>query len=214
MIDRQPNNFKPRTQDSPMRGSISVDEYTRLRAYAVSKAKTMTLDLVGMNGNVVPERAGLYVDHYHALCKAVGLDTTLVVCQTWHETGRWESTWFKAPRRNPAGIGVNGKTSPVWLPGYQKLPSGKWGKGVAYDTYYVAALAHVWGVAMWCGLDTSPIRDERYVNKMYNPPKSARGSVTTVKQLGWEHNPHKIGWAHPGSSYGYAIAKLANEVTK
>ena len=217
-----------RTANSPLWATAKSTEIRRLRNYAVQRAGSVEL----LQGN--PERAGQLVDYYDGLCRKVGLDTVLVVCQTWHETSLWTSRWFRE-YRNPAGIGVSGARSILPLPGYQYMPVPesikKYMRGAAYPTYAVAAMAHVHGVAMWAGLPVASILDSRYTKYMYTPPQKARGSARTVLELGYAYNPRQIGWAHPGralyvgkreidaaealalqKTYGHAIARLANNV--
>lgn len=208
-----------RTQNSRLHGTATAIEVRRLRNYAVQHAGGPAL----LEGN--PERAGKLVEYYDGLCRKVGLDTVLVVCQTWHETSMWRSAWFEK-YRNPAGIAVNGKRSPIPLPNYQYMPNGSlkpWMRGYSYPSYAVAAMAHVHGLALWAGLDAGML-DGRYKKYMYTPPKSAR--ATTIMQLGQAYNPRLIGWAYPGhpdnmtasqaeqagKAYGQRIAGIANNV--
>jgi hypothetical protein len=47
---------------------------------------------------------------YWAQCVHVGVDPVMVVAQLIHETGYLSAWWAQRPRRNPAGIGVTGRS--------------------------------------------------------------------------------------------------------
>lgn len=202
-----------RTEHSPLLAVAPRLEVVRLANYAAQVAGKMTADLT--EGK--PARAAAFVRYYDSLCRPLGLDTVLAVCQSWHETTVWSSWWFRSPRRNPSGIGVNGSVRPKPVPGgqWQQRPDGQWGKGHAFPTYSTAAMSHVHGLALWAGADPAGIRALAERARMagivpYSPPAIARGSCTKWAHLGYAHNPKHIGWAHKGEFYGANIAKLAN----
>jgi len=204
-----------RTEHSPLLAVATPAEVDRLAAWATTHAAKMTTDMT--QGR--PDRAGALVRYYDTLCRGVGLDTVLAVCQTWHETGLWSSWWFKAPRRNPAGIGVNGDVEPEPVAGqaWQHRPDGQWAKGRAYPSYATAAMAHVHGLALWAGADPAAVgaltkRSIEAGVSPYAPPAIARGSCTEWAHLGQAHNPRHIGWAYKGERYGQAMAKLAEQI--
>ena len=64
-----------------------------------SMANTMRIDL--MNA-IVPA--------YFSVCASVGMEPVMSLAQMIHETGCLTSWWSQRPRRNPAGIGVTGRT--------------------------------------------------------------------------------------------------------
>ena len=200
-----------RTEHSPLLAAASDFEIVRLGAYAAAHVGRMTPDLtMGKH-----ERAAALVRYYAGLCRGVGVDPVLAVCQSWHETAMWSSWWFREPRRNPAGIGVNGAKAD--RPGkgeWQPTDDGRWAKGQDYRSYATAAMSHVHGLALWAGADLAAVhaladRCRAARELPYSPPAAARGSCTEWRHLGWRHNPRKIGWAHPGDQYGAAIARLA-----
>ena len=204
-----------RTESSPLLAVATPDEVARLAAYAARVAPKMTTDLTLGR----PERAGALVRYYDTLCRPLGLDTVLAVCQTWHETGFWSSWWFHSPRKNPAGIGVNGavRAQPVAGQQWQQRPDGMWAKGHAYPTYATAAMSHVHGLALWAGapapaVATLAARCRAAGVTPYSPPALARGSCAEWRHLGWAHNPRHIGWAHPGANYGAAMARHAQTI--
>lgn len=216
-MSRAPDNVKgaERTERSPLLVLATQAEVDRLAAWATARAAKMTTDLTLGR----PDRAAALVRYYDLLCRPLGLDTVLAVCQTWHETATWSSWWFRSPRRNPAGIGVTGavQDAPGSSGQWQPRPDGRWGKGHAYPTYASAAGAHVHGLAMWAGADADAVaalgaRCKAAGVTPYTPPKVAQGSCTQWRHLGWAHNPRKIGWAYKGEQYGHAIAKLARQV--
>lgn len=206
-----------RTERSPLLAVATPGEVARLAMHAARMAPKMTPDLTLGR----PERAVALVKYYDTLCRPLGLDAVLAVCQTWHETGFWSSWWFRSPRRNPAGIGVNGDVRPKPVPGgqWQQRPDGQWGKGHAFPTYSSAAMSHVHGLALWAGADPAAIRALAERARMagivpYSPPALARGSCTEWAHLGYSHNLKHIGWAYKGERYGANIAKLANEALR
>lgn len=190
-----------RTESSPLLAVAQPWEVDRLAAHATRIAAKMATDLTLGR----PERAAALVRYYDGLCRGVGLDTVLAVCQTFHETGFWSSWWFLAPRRNPAGIGVTGAVKPQPVPGgqWQQRPDGQWGKGHAFPTYASAAMSHVHGLALWAGAPAAAVatlaaRCRAAGVSPYTPPAKARGSCTEWLHLGGAYNPRKVPWAHPG----------------
>lgn len=190
-----------RTESSPLLAVATDEEVARLAAYAARIAPKMTADLT--QGK--PDRAVGYVRYYAWLCRTVGLDPVLAIAQTWVESTYWSSWWFGQPRRNPAGIGVNGAVLDLPVPGgqWQRRDDGKWAKGHAYPTYAAAAMSHVHGLALWAGANPEAIKALGQRARMagivpYSPPANARGSARTPLELGFAYNPKGIGWAHPG----------------
>ena len=75
-----------------------------------------------------------------------GIDPVMLVAQLIHETGNLTSWWSGRPRRNPAGIGVTGRT----VIGDQPKPKGKWvlkdgfwHEGNSYGDWTDAVHAHI-----------------------------------------------------------------------
>jgi hypothetical protein len=90
--------------------------------------------LRGPTGGYHPNEVRGILRHYDALCRSVGLDPLLVVAQLLHETEFLNSYWSQRPRRNPAGIGVNG------MPGV----------GISFPTWHDDAIpAHVGRVLLY-----------------------------------------------------------------
>ena len=65
-----------------------------------------------------PERCGLNVTEVYRLAPLVGLDPAIVIAQSAHETGWWQSPAW-TDHLNPAGIGITGAdvASPSWESG-------------------------------------------------------------------------------------------------
>lgn len=159
---------------------------------------------------------------YHRACQVAGLDVWLVLAQVAHETGRLTSFWCARPRRNPAGIGVNGEkratphpTEPeIWPYNPERL---RFERGYSYARWDPDAVeAHV-ARLLWY-VQASPFVAERaeLVARGLGErgmPAAARGSARIVRQLGWFHNPARLrgmGWAKPGVFYGDKLAAHAN----
>lgn len=51
-----------------------------------------------------------YIDEVFRLAPLVGIDPSLVIAQSAHETDDWDSFWWRE-RLNPAGIGITGNTA-------------------------------------------------------------------------------------------------------
>jgi len=69
---------------------------------------------------------GTIVARYRDLGEWAGMDWFLALAQMGHETGHMTSWWSQRPRRNPAGIGVTGRTE------YGTKASHHGAKGLAF----------------------------------------------------------------------------------
>src|SRR6266487_6172991 len=85
--------------------------------------------------------ASAIVPGYFTTCASVGVDPVILIAQMIHETGNLTSWWSGRPRRNPAGIGVTGRTqdgSPdtppagAWAWDDSML---RWREGVSFPTW-------------------------------------------------------------------------------
>ena len=164
---------------------------------------------------------GAYTDHdianviipaYLAQCAAVGLDATLVLAQLIHETGSLTSWWSQRPRRNPAGIGVTGRTmagQPRSLD-WAKRDDGVWAEGVSFESWNGAAIpAHLGRLLAYAVTDAAANDAQRqlieYAMLIRPLPASYRGVAPTITGLNGR-------WAVPGKDYGQRIATVANRM--
>lgn len=161
------------------------------------------------------------VPAYFEICGPVGIDPILAIAQMVHETGNLTSFWSSRPRRNPSGIGVNGKKQPDqpadttnWVFNPQR---GMWEFGLSFKSWKDDAVpAHVGRLAAY-GLShdrCDEAQQSLIVRAMsYRPlPDTLRGTAPTLKPLGKAHNPAGQGWASPGTDYGQRIAEIANKI--
>jgi hypothetical protein len=168
-----------------------------------------------------PDRAERLVRVVWWHAEAIGIDPRVALCQQWVETGKWGSWWFAAPRRNPAGIAVNGATSttkPQTGP-WQPSPKG-WAKGRAYPDRTTATLDHLQALAFWAGipddleaLSAARARLTAAGVHVSQPPAKVRGSAPTTAELGAALNPTRAGWAHPGAHYGATLDRCIDTLT-
>jgi hypothetical protein len=79
---------------------------------------------------------GTIVPAYFAVCASVGMDPVMLLAQMIHETGCLTSWWSQRPRRNPAGIGVTGRTSPTQpSTGAWAQRDNLWAEGVSFPSW-------------------------------------------------------------------------------
>jgi hypothetical protein len=141
------------------------------------------------------------------------MDWFLAIAQMAHETGSLTSWWSQRPRRNPAGLGVTGRTQ-FGLPGLP--PPGAWAwddgaqlwrEGLSFSDWATHAVpAHLGRLLAYALTDdqASPAqRDLIDYALMYRPlPASYRGCAPTITGLNGR-------WAVPGTDYGQRIMDLA-----
>ena len=151
---------------------------------------------------------------YAATCRTAGLDVCMVVAQMIHETGNLSSWWAARPRRNPAGIGVTGRTmagQPRSLD-WAKRDDGVWAEGVAFPTWEQDAIpAHIGRLlayALPAGQGT-PAQQQLIAQALAIRPLPAafRGAATRLQGLNGR-------WAWPGLFYAQKLAALANTLVR
>ena len=156
------------------------------------------------------------VDAYQQIGDSGEMDWFLAIAQMAHETGSLTSWWSQRPRRNPAGIGVTGRTQ-FGLPGLP--PPGAWAwddaaqlwrEGVSFSEWATHAVpAHLGRLLAYALRDdqASPAqRDLIDYALMYRPlPDSYRGCAPTITELNGR-------WAVPGTDYGQRIMDLAERM--
>ncbi len=161
---------------------------------------------------------GTIVPAYLEICLPVGVDPTLALAQMIHETDNLGSFWAARPRRNPAGIGVNGRKQPdqpadpshwSFNPVTQLWESGN-SFGSWKDDAVPAQIGRLLAYALPKGSET-PAQAALIGRALgYRPlPDVMRGSAPVLKLLGKHHNPTGQGWASPGDEYGLRIARTA-----
>ena len=165
---------------------------------------------------------GIIVPSYLRICGEVGMNTLLAVAQMIHETGNLTSFWAARPRRNPAGIGVNGQQRSDQPPNTNgwafDASTSQWRFGVSFATWENDAIpAHVGRLLAYTlktGSET-PAQAALIARALgYRAlPTPMRGSAPSIKQLGKAHNPTGQGWASPGDQYGAKISAIANAIS-
>ncbi|GAB4207490.1 MAG: glucosaminidase domain-containing protein [Roseiflexaceae bacterium] len=155
--------------------------------------------------------AGVIVPAYFAACTSAGVDPVVAIAQLVHETGCLTSWWSQRPRRNPAGIGVTGRSnSQQPARGAWAERDGVWYEGVSFATWKDDAIpAHVGRLLAYT------LRDEQAAPPQltmitralgYRPlPAAKRAVAATLRGLGGT-------WAVPGTTYGEALARIANRI--
>lgn len=155
--------------------------------------------------------AGAIVPAYFAICASVGLDAVLLIAQMIHETGNLASWWAARPRRNPAGIGVTGRTQGAQPPeGIWQPRNGWWVEGVAFASWKDDAIpAHAGRLLAYARTDAQASAAQRDLIKQalaLRPlPLSFRGAAPRLQGLNGR-------WAVPGTTYADKIAAIANAI--
>lgn len=153
------------------------------------------------------------VPAYFSVCAAAGLEPVMLIAQMIHETGCLTSWWSQRPRRNPAGIGVTGRVSPV-LPavGAWALRNGAWAEGVSFESWKDSSVAAHAGRLLAYALrdDQASPAQLALINGALacRPlPASFRGAAPTWAGLNGR-------WAVPGTTYASKIAEIANAIVR
>lgn len=155
---------------------------------------------------------GTIVARYRDLGNWAGVDWFLALAQMAHETGSLTSWWSQRPRRNPAGIGVTGRTmagQPRSLD-WAKRDDGVWAEGVSFESWNGAAIhAHLGRLLAYAVTDDAANDAQRqlieYAMSIRPLPASYRGVAPTITGLNGR-------WAVPGKDYGQRIATVANRM--
>lgn len=169
-----------------------------------------------------------------------GLDFGVLLAQQWHETAErkegdprgyvpYSSWWAARPRRNPAGVGVTGRSQAVRRDahGMAIMPaSGEWAlhpgenewrEGVSFESWkdesILAQAGRLLAYALAKGAGTP--EQQRLISfaLSFRPlPDRARGSAPTVRELGRVYNRSGLGWASPGVYYGARIEEIMRKI--
>jgi hypothetical protein len=153
------------------------------------------------------------VSAYFAVCASVGMDPVMLLAQMIHETGCLTSWWSQRPRRNPAGIGVTGRTSPSQpATGAWALHDAVWAEGVSFPSWKDDSIpAHAGRLLAYAMRDdqANPAQQTMIARAMsYRPlPANFRGVAPSWRGLNGR-------WAVPGTTYADKIAEIANAIIR
>jgi hypothetical protein len=123
-----------------------------------------------------------------------------------HETGYMTSFWSARPQRNPAGLGVEGRSSttdpnqPGWVFNSQR---NMWEKGLSFASWEEEAIpAHIGRMLAYALRDDQATPAQKaMIDKAlaYRAlPANLRGVAPTIVGLNGR-------WAYPGTTYGQRI---------
>lgn len=156
---------------------------------------------------------GVIVPAYFAVCAQVDMDPVMLLAQMIHETGCLTSWWSQRPRRNPAGVGVTGRTSPTQpASGAWALRDGVWAEGVSFESWQDDSVpAHAGRLLAYALRDeqANPGQRAMIARAMgYRPlPAHFRGVAPSWRGLNGR-------WAVPGTTYADKIAAIANAMVR
>lgn len=148
---------------------------------------------------------------YLSLCAPVGVNPVLAIAQMLHETGNLTSFWAARPRRNSAGIGVNGQVryheplTPNWAKN-----GNHWEMGISFKDWVKESIpAHI-GRLLAYALTDEQATDNQYAVihealEVRPLPPSYRGCAPTIRGLNGT-------WAVPGLTYATKLAAYANRL--
>lgn len=140
-----------------------------------------------------PDEAHRYIDEMYRLSSETGFDAAILIAQSVHETGDWQSSWW-SERLNPAGIGITGDPA-------ENEASKYFADGIEAARAQVAHMhAYVYG-------DTRPLPSElEGTDPRYQAVFDAgyAGTVDTIADLAtqWAVDP----------SYAEGISDRGNEI--
>lgn len=155
--------------------------------------------------------------HYDSKCAIVNLNTDLVVAQMLHETAWLRSWWSQRPRRNPAGLRVNGHKKKDLSPiddinDWQFNPeSGLYEHGLAFNSWELSSSVHIGHLLCYVYTDKEMNRNQ-FTFSLLSPSRNildGRGWRGVAKKL----NGLNERWA-VGKFYADGISKLATVIRK
>ncbi len=190
------------TPDSPILGPARVSQERVISVLLSRKPTPLYTEHDFRTGIVLP---------YFEVCALTGVDPVVAIAQCVHETGNFTSWWSQRPRRNPAGLGVTGKTRasrPEDITQWAYDPVAKiWKHGLSFATWSSAVEAHVGRLVAYAVHGSDYTEAQRYYANLalaYRPlPTRFLGCAPTLKGLGGT-------WAFPGFTYAAKLATHAN----
>jgi hypothetical protein len=149
------------------------------------------------------------VEAYQRVGDSVGVDWFLAIAQMAHETGYLTSYWSARPQRNPAGLGVEGRSSvtdpgqPGWVYNTQR---NMWEKGLSFASWEEDAIpAHIGRMLAYALKDEQATPTQKAMIDRalaIRPlPEHLRGIAPTI--VGFNGR-----WAFPGTTYGQRILEV------
>lgn len=201
---------------------LYVDEFAPLVGPPLVTVDQATAKLRANAPGRDPLEVAAIVTTYAAYCDITGISLGCALGQMMHETGSLTSWWSRPPRRNLAGLGVNGSTrmtTPADLTRWAwDDRTGVWRAGFSFPTWDDAVLAHVGRMVGYRYRDDDPAlsADARYVMAQALAPRplplAIRGTTIVLRQFGAAWNPSGKGWADPGTFYGEGVARSVNSL--
>jgi hypothetical protein len=146
------------------------------------------------------------VQAYERVGNSVGVDWFLAVAQMAHETGYMTSFWSARPQRNPAGLGVDGSSTPnnPNVPGWAfNTQRNQWEKGLSFASWEDEAIpAHIGRMLAYAMTDAQATPAQKAMIDTalaFRPlPAHLRGVAPTIVGMNGR-------WAVPGTTYGQRI---------
>ena len=194
----------PFSADSPMLTSTIQGTPEQCGRFMLARAHG-EYNATDINTAIVPA--------YFAVCAAVGMDPVMLLAQMIHETGCLTSWWSQRPRRNPAGIGVTGRTNPAPpASGAWAQRDAVWAEGVSFPSWKDDSIpAHAGRLLAYALRDDQANATQReMINRAlgYRPlPANFRGVAPTWRGLNGR-------WAVPGTTYADKLAEIANAILR
>jgi hypothetical protein len=142
----------------------------------------------------------VYLYQYYA--RMADLNPYALLAQAMHETGWLTSWWSQPPRRNLAGLGVNGSitcTRPSALSRYTYDPRiSCWRRGYSYQTWDDAVRSHVAWVLYYVVASPTP-QQQLLLDTI--------GKSHGIDRVQIVHDFNGL-WAVPGTTYGDALEAI------
>lgn len=149
---------------------------------------------------------------YWRVATSAGVDPCLAVAQMAHETAHLTSALsqrrdpFGNNLRNPAGIGINGDTSPGPAPGFVwDSDREAWRRCVGFPSWDVAIQAHIGRLIAYALKKGNDTQEALVATALAARPLGRRGFAPTLRSLGGT-------WSANKGTYGESIARIMNEM--